>query len=123
MAMPKVPDIPLQAPPLHHTIVRDAVRLRRPLDPLYAERWQSTEVGKRGGLEVRPPFKRHVAVTPEEFHADYNAWYELYGDVATTERFKPAASLAKNAEILRKVCLQLSCSCELADPRLQLTCL
>lgn len=79
------------------------LRLYRPLDPLYAERWQTTEVGARGGLEVRPPFARHVAVTAEEFHADYNAWYELYGHVATTERFKPAASLAKNAEILRKV--------------------
>ena len=39
----------------------------RPLDPLYAERWQTTEVGKRGGLEVRPPFTPHVAVTPQQY--------------------------------------------------------
>ncbi len=25
------------------------------------------EVGKRGGLEVRPPFQPHVAITPEEY--------------------------------------------------------
>ena len=41
--------------------------LFRPLDPLYAERWQTVEVGKRGGLEVRPPFKLHVAITPKEY--------------------------------------------------------
>ena len=89
--------------PCPHATCSLPVRLLRPLDPLYAERWQSTAIGARGGLEVRPPFKRHVAVSPEEFHADYNAWYDIHGHVATTERLKPAAFFAKNAEILRKV--------------------
>ncbi|EIE18633.1 Clavaminate synthase-like protein [Coccomyxa subellipsoidea C-169] len=63
-----------------------------PLDPLYAERWQTVAVGERGGLEVRPPFKRH----------DFNDWFALYGSKATTEHLKPAASRAQKQDILRK---------------------
>ena len=79
------------------------VILARPLDPLYAERWQTTAVGARGGLEVRPPFRPHVAVCPQRYFDDFNAWFALYGDSATTEHLKPAASHAKKADILRQV--------------------
>ena len=76
----------------------------RPLDPLYSERWQTTEVGARGGLEVRPPFAPHVAVSAQQYFAEFNAWFARYGASATTEHLKPAASHAKKAEILRQVC-------------------
>ena len=95
-----------------HKLLRSAQRQRkraelhpgcRPLDPLYAERWQTTEVGKRGGLEVRPPFVPHVDIEPAQYFDAFNAWFKLYGDSATTEHLKPAASHAKKAEILRQV--------------------
>ncbi len=85
---------------------------RRPLDPLYAERWQTTEVGARGGLEVRPPFAPHVAVSPAQYFSEFNAWFAKFGASATTERLKPAASHAKKAAILRQVCAVSMHACE-----------
>ena len=82
---------------------KERLSLCRPLDPLYAERWQTTEVGKRGGLEVRHPFQPHVDIEPTTYFDAFNAWFKLYGASATTEHLKPAASHAKKAEILRKV--------------------
>lgn len=59
----------------------------RPLDPSYAERWVTTEIGKRGGLDT-PGLVPHIAVTHTEYHDDMYNWHLKYAATATTERFK-----------------------------------
>ena len=60
------------------------MRCFRPLDPLYAERWQTTEVGKRGGLEVRLPFTPHVAVTPQQYFEVHPPTHGVLGTLIST---------------------------------------
>ncbi|CAL8464285.1 g3820 [Coccomyxa elongata] len=86
-----------------------------PLDPLYAERWQTVEVGKRGGLEVRPPFHPHVAITPQEYFQDFNDWFALYRNSATTEHLKPPASRAEKQTILQKFFPAMESEANLGD--------
>ena len=59
----------------------------RPLEPAYAERWVTTEVGKRGGLSC-PGTRPHIAITFEEYLADQQAWLAEYGSWATTDHLK-----------------------------------
>ena len=54
-------------------------------------------MGRRGGLEVRPPFKPHVPITPEECFEGFNQWFERYGNTATTRRFKAGGNGSKTS--------------------------
>lgn len=58
-----------------------------PLEPSYAERWVTTEVGKRGGLDC-PGLRPHIAITFEEYLRDQQNWYSTYGSYATTDYLK-----------------------------------
>eukprot|EP00884_Botryococcus_braunii_P021204 jgi/Botrbrau1/7768/Bobra.0159s0196.1 len=71
-----------------------------PLDPSYAERWVTTEVGKRGGLST-PGLVPHVAFTHTQYHEDLYEWQLKYGATATTERFKGAPK-PEVLELLKK---------------------
>lgn len=63
------------------------MRIDRPLEPAYAERWVTTERGKRGGLDC-PGLRPHIAIHFEEYLADQQAWLRDYGSFATTDYLK-----------------------------------
>ena len=46
------------------------------IDPLYAERWSTTEVGKRGGLRC-PGTRPHVTVPWHGYFAELLQWYKV----------------------------------------------
>lgn len=61
-------------------------------------------------LQVRKPFKPHVAVTHQEYFEDFNKWFALYGATATTDHLKPPASRKQKQDLLQKVnILQYPC--------------
>ena len=60
-------------------------------------------MGRRGGLEIRPPFKPHVPITPEDCFEGFNQWFERYGDSATTRRFKSGGNGSKTSACARCV--------------------
>lgn len=80
----------------------------RPLDPLYAERWQTTRVGKRGGLEVRPPFIPHVAVTPQQYFEVHPPTKGMLGTRMSTLSLVLVHVLKLQCRILRSLCLQMA---------------
>ncbi len=59
----------------------------RPLEPAYAERWVTTEVGKRGGLDC-PGLWPHIAIEFEEYLADQRGWLDTHESWATTDHLK-----------------------------------
>ena len=80
----------------------------RPLDPLYAERWQTTRVGKRGGLEVRPPFTPHVAVTPQQYFEVHPPTIGMLGTRMSTLSLVTVHVLKLQRRISRSLCLQMA---------------
>ena len=49
---------------------------RPDIDPLYAERWSTTEVGKRGGLRC-PGTRPHVTIPWHGYFAELLQWYTV----------------------------------------------
>ena len=51
--------------------------MNRPdIDPMYAERWSTTEVGKRGGLRC-PGTRPHVTIAWDGYFAELLQWYKV----------------------------------------------